>query len=271
MSKIKIQNNIKELISIHEGLSSADNLKPSPKVDSNFFKLVDLVDSTPRDISDRILDENSIQAIHQDFRRIASKGEGELEKHWAQYILDSNDFREAIKRFPYIGNYEKMMKVETQAMKSCDIHNHHKVLFIGSGPLPLSSIILAERYGYRVDNLDIDITACELSSQIIAGLGLSDSIKVINKSIFDMLDFSEYDCVFIAALVGENENDKREIIEHVTNHADKGTHIVLRSVKDLGTLLYPEITDEHLKNINVLKINERQQGIINNIIVGKIK
>ena len=86
-----------------------------------------------------------------------------------------------------------------------------------------------------------------------------------------MSDFSEYDSVFIAALVGKDEKEKGKIIDHVVANTKKHTHIIMRSVNNLGSLLYPQITLSHLKNIQVIHTSQSPKDIINNIIIGKKK
>lgn len=271
MTKEILQKKIHDIVSIHGELSSTRDLVPSPIINTTFSKLVSIVNTTPADSSKEILSDSNITAIHQSLRKLSSQGESELERFWTERILASNHVHATLMQFPYFENYERMTNFEVEGMKSCNLHNNHKLLFVGSGPLPMSSIMMAGKHGLYVDNLDIDKKACELSSELIKALNLSEKVKVIHKNIFDITDFSEYKSVFIAALAGKDETEKVRIIEHVAHYAEKGTHIVLRSVSDLGTLLYPEITADHLKNIDVVKKYDRPKGIINNIIVGKTK
>ncbi len=271
MTKEILQRKIRDITSIHGELLSARDLIPSSVINTSFEKLVGIVDTTPADSSKEILSDGKIAAIQQSLRRLSSQGESELERFWAERILESDHTQTTLMRFPYFKNYERMTDFEVDGMMSCDLHENHKILFVGSGPLPLSSIMMAQKYGFSVDNLDVDKKACELASGIIERLNLSEKLKVIHKDILDITDFSRYESVFIAALVGRDEAEKIRIIDHVAHYAEKGIHIVLRSVSDLGTLLYPEITAEHLKSIDVVKRCERPKGVINNIIVGKTK
>jgi nicotianamine synthase len=271
MTKEILQGKIHDIVSIHGELSSARDLVPSPIINTSFSKLVSIVDTTPADSSKEILSDGKIAAIQQSLRRLSSQGESELERFWTERILASNHVHATLIQFPYFENYERMTNFEVEGMKSCNLHDSHKLLFVGSGPLPLSSIIMAGKHGYYIDNLEIDKKACDLSIELIKALNLSEKVKVIHKNIFDITDFSEYKSVFIAALAGKDETEKKRIIEHVVYYAEKGTHIVLRNASDLGTLLYPEITVDHLKNIDVVKKYDRPNGVINSIIVGKTK
>ncbi len=59
------------------------------------------------------------------------------------------------------------------------------------------------------------------------------------------------------------------IIRHIKRYSTKGTHIILRSVADLGNLLYPKITQTHLKGLKLIKHGAVHSGVINNIIITK--
>ncbi len=266
-----LQEKIYDVISIYRELSSVKDLVPSRIINTNFSKLVSIVDVTPDDLSREILRDSKIAMIQQNLRKLSSQGEFELEYFWVKRILASNHAHTTFIQFPYYENYERMTSFEMDAMKSCDIHEIHKVLFVGSGPLPMSSIMIAGKHGVYVDNLDIDKEACDLSSELIKALDLSEKVKIMHKNIFDITDFSAYNCIFVAALAGEDEGKKYNIIEHIASYAEKGTHIVLRSVSNLGALLYPEIKTDHMKNIDVLKRYDRPRGVINNIIIGRTK
>lgn len=260
-----------KILSIHRELSSAKDLKPSESINAAFFELVGIVQDTPADHSKNILDDKEIRLIKDDLRRMSSKAESELELFWVKNALKSADAEKILKVFPYYPNYIKMTDLEIESMQLCDIHGNHKALFIGSGPLPLSSIMMARKCGISIDNLDMDDEACALSKELIERVGLSGKINTIKGNILDMQDLTGYQTIFIAALAGESEQEKIKIIDHVVARSERNAHIVMRSVSDLGMLLYPEITPLHLKDIEVIRRSESPRDIINNIIIGKKK
>lgn len=260
-----------KILEIHGRLSRAKNLKPSARNDALFSELVEIVKNTPAEQSALILGSKRIRSIMDDLRSISSRAESELELFWVKKALKSTDAGETIRNFPYHANYEKMTDLEIETLRLCDIHKNHKALFVGSGPLPLSSIMMAQKYGICVDGLDMDEQAIDLSKKLIERIGLSDKISAIKGNVLDMQDFSKYQTIFIAALAGDNENEKTEIINHLVSKCAKDTHIVMRSVTDLGTLLYSEITPTQLKDVEVIRRSKGTRDFINNIIIGKKK
>lgn len=271
MTNIISQRKIDKILGIHKGLSSTKDLKPSERINAAFSELVGMVQDTPADHSKDILNDKEIRLIKDDLRRMSSKAESELELFWVKNALKSNDAEKILKVFPYYPNYVKMTDLEIESMRLCDVHKGHKTLFVGSGPLPLSSIMMVRKCGISIDNLDTDDDACTLSSELVERVGLSGKISTIKGNILDMQDLSGYQTIFIAALAGESEHEKARIIDHVVARSERDTHIVMRSVSDLGTLLYPEITPLHLKNVEVIRRSESPRDIINNIIIGKKK
>lgn len=260
-----------KILSIHGELSSAKDLKPSERINTAFSELVGMVQDTPADLSKDILNDKEIRRIKDDLRRMSSKAESELELFWVKNALKSSDAQKILSIFPYYMNYEKMTDLEIESMQLCDVHGNHKALFVGSGPLPLSSIMMARKCGISIDNLDMDKEACTLSKKLVERVGLSGVISTIKGNILDIQDLTGYQTIFITALTGENEHEKTRIIDHVVARSKKNTHIVMRSVSDLGTLLYPEITSAQLKDIEVIRRSQSPRDIINNIIIGKKK
>jgi nicotianamine synthase len=260
-----------KILGIHGELLSAKDLKPSERINAVFSELVGMVQDTPGAHSKDILNDKEIRLIKDDLRRMSSKAESELELFWVKNALKSADAQKILSIFPYYLNYDKMTDLEIESMRLCNVHGDHKALFVGSGPLPLSSIMMARKCGISIDNLDMDDEACALSKELIERVGLLKKIGTIKGNILDMQDLSGYQTIFIAALAGESEHEKARIIDHVVARSERDTHIVMRSVSDLGTLLYPEITPLHLKDIEVIRRSESPRDIINNIIIGKKK
>lgn len=268
MTKTILQRKNENILKIHEVISNAKKLKPSQKINSSLSELVRIVINTSTNHSKKILLNKDIISIKKSLREISSEAESELELFWVKKILESNNPKRVIEKFPYYSNYQKMTDSEIKSMLDCQTHKNHKILFVGSGPLPLSSIIMAREHNMFIDNLDMDDVACELAEKLIKRIGLSKKINTLKGDVLDINDFSNYETVFIAALVGKDEDEKSKIINHVVSKTIKGTHIIMRSVNNLGTLLYPEVISEHLKNIEFVGKSKSPKGVINNIIIG---
>jgi len=273
MNQEIINNTINEIIDIYQQLSSQEDLKPSDTINHLFSRLVNIVLTTPDNIAQHILENQKIKGIHKKLQAICSQGEYELEYFWVNKLLKETNINNTILRqFPYYSNYEKMAELETYALYTCQLHNKHNILFVGSGPLPLSSMIMSDVYDLKIDNLDYNEEACSLSSKLLRQKNIvrNNTSEVICKDILHITDFTKYDGIIIAALVGINEEEKLRVIEHIVRHANKGTHIALRGCSKIGTLLYPEIPQKGLELINITHKYKQPRGIINNLIIGTI-
>lgn len=108
-----------------------------------------------------------------------------------------------------------------------------RVLFIGSGPLPISAIYFHRITGKPIDCLDRDQEAVKTSRQVIAKLGLSDAIRVFN-GMGEDFKLGEYDLILIALLA----KPKRRILRNIRKKAAPDCRILCRTSFDLRTLVY---------------------------------
>lgn len=265
-----IKNKIEQITAVHSGLLHAKSIKPSPAINAHFSSLVDIVQNSNSSISQKILHNPKIKKIKNELRSISARGEYELERAWADVLVSSKHIWKDLEQFPYIENYKSLTDYEMHDIDSCITHQKkHRILFVGSGPLPLSSIYMAKKHNLLVDNVEIDSYAYSVSRNIIHKLKLDSLINSIHSDILQIKDFSKYNLIFVAALAGTDEKEKMSIIRHIKRYSKKGTHIVLRSVTDLGNLLYPKITSAHLKGLQLIKHGAVYNGVINNIIITK--
>jgi hypothetical protein len=271
MTNTILQRKRDEIRAIYAELSSAKNVKPSKRINAIFSKLVGIVQDASDAHSKAILNDPQIRLVHDNLRKISSIAESELELFWAKKILISPNAERTLRDFPYYDNYNRMIQIEIDTMLRGGVPLREKVLFVGPGPLPLSSILMAKNHAISLDNLDKDDDAYDISRKLIERVGLSDTVRTIKGNILEMNDFSEYKVIFIAALVGEDEKGKGEIISHVVSKIGEDVSLVMRNVDNLGVLLYPEVTESHLKEIEVLRRSISPKDIINTIIIGKKK
>ncbi|MEA2051926.1 MAG: nicotianamine synthase family protein [Euryarchaeota archaeon] len=100
----------------------------------------------------------------------------EIEVEHAKAIIKSGDPWKALKKFAYISNYLQLAKTEYQGSQ---LKPGGRVLFLGSGPLPISLIILCRLYGLRGVGIEQEPDRAELSRMVLQKLGLSDQIRII--------------------------------------------------------------------------------------------
>lgn len=77
--------------------------------------------------------------------------------------------------------------------------------------------------------------------------------------------------VFLAALVGIGEEEKKDIVEHLARHMAPGALLVVRSAHGARAFLYPVVDSEDLKGFDVLSVCHPSDEVINSVIVARTK
>jgi nicotianamine synthase len=147
------------------------------------------------------------------------------------------------------------------------------IAFVGSGPLPLTSIILATNHLRTTcfHNFDIDPSANAKAIQLVS----SDS--ELSKRMFfhtaDIMNVSsslkQYEVVFLAALVGMDREEKVRVIKHLADHIAPGTLLLMRSANGARAFLYPVIDPCDLQGFEILSVFHPSDDVINSVIIAR--
>lgn len=150
--------------------------------------------------------------------------------------------------FPYYDNYVDLVQLELSALSSLAVDKpRRKYAVLGSGPLPLTSICLADalnkdtHQSICVHSVDRDPWAISTSAELCRKLGYGPTIMcfhcvdVKSRSI----DFKDFDVVHLAALVGMSTKAKRDIIAEIASRMRPGALLLIRSAHSLRSLIYP--------------------------------
>ncbi|KAK6069113.1 nicotianamine synthase [Seiridium cupressi] len=240
--------------------------------------LVSLHVNTPNHT--QVLNHRRIKAILPSLRRISSESECCLEAYWNSYIIsrarDPKEALQLLKSFPYFQNYVDLSRLELYALYAVEPSLPRRIAFLGSGPLPLTSMCLlrslrdssiseaavetaavvdveANGHAKGVDesddekrrpvvvNIDNNSTALATSTVLCEQLGAwSEGMAFRCSDACSTMDLSGYDVVFLAALVGVTQSEKEDIITDVARRMRPGALMVVRSALGLRTVLYPD-------------------------------
>ena len=113
-----------------------------------------------------------------------------------------------------------------------------RVLFIGSGPLPLTAMLVHADSGARVTCLDCDSEAVDRSRCLLSRLGLLREIRV-RHGRGEEFPAGGYDLVVVAVLA----KPKAPILANVRRTMRPGGHILCRTALGLRSLLYEPAGD----------------------------
>ncbi|MBP9686269.1 MAG: GNAT family N-acetyltransferase [Candidatus Doudnabacteria bacterium] len=256
-----------KVLDVYHELRQQPSLAPSPTTNKLFSGLVSLALTEEANQYQEFPD--AIQRVLPEIHTLASLGEYELEKHWAERVVASAFPVIALEQYPYFHNYEQLTQLEYQSLKVLGERRLARCLFVGSGPLPLSAILLARTFGTRVTCMDKAAEAVSLSARVLEAIDLTQIVDVVQADIFEAANLHEFDVIFLGALVGMTEEEKQKIIQHVFTHCAVGSLIVIRTAHQGRRLLYPAYDERRLPGFSLQAVIEPKNEIVNSIILAE--
>lgn len=165
--------------------------------------------------------------------------ETNLEISFANDVLRNNAQLEEYKL------YERFQRLIDAEVRLANIQTSDRVLFVGSGPLPISAILIANKTGAQVDCFDRSVEACETSRMIISKFGYSDQIRIIHQSAENIEispdisagTYGVYDVIVVALLA----QPKEQILQQIWKSIDAETRVVIRYSEGNRHLIYEGI------------------------------
>lgn len=195
---------------------------PSSELYATFKRLDELaaldVDEKSIETILKIPDFDSLIAAISCFRFLYNL---KLETEKAKGLLESSNPWETLRNFAFYLNYLQLARTEYMGsgLKPGDY-----VLFLGSGPLPLSLIVLCHEYGLFGIGIEQDENRAVLSRQVIACLGLSESIEIIEGNHFSLPLKTHCDLYMVAA----QAEPKEEVFKHLAKILPEGSKVSYR-------------------------------------------
>lgn len=227
------------------------------------------------DTATQIMDDSRIQELIPELRQIWGDAEYLLELDFARKVISGSPSlskcRQLWESFPYLDQYRQLARMETNTLDTAlgeqGLPPVQKIAFLGSGPTPFSALCFRERLGPHVAIVNID--RCAEATNF--GRGVAEALGARNMSFVQAEvttgtatpasassgdeanlttppsegvahpDLSDYDLVHFAALIGETEKDKRDLLVAVAKSMRPGALIMLRSTDSLRQVLYPKM------------------------------
>ncbi|WP_158092357.1 MULTISPECIES: nicotianamine synthase family protein [Pseudonocardia] len=259
------------LVALCEELERTD-LRPSPVVDAAFGELVRLCCHPPAGVIGQVLDR---LAPHVDrLRRLSSAGEGLMERYWADRIVGAPDPAAELEQFPYLGNYLDLVRLELAALDAVGLGVPRRVVVLGSGPLPLTGLVLAARHGAEVLHVDRDPAALAAGTAVAEAIGTRTRAMVADLSSAALpaelvAEIGCADLVLLGALVGADAAAKDAITTRLADVAGPDTGLLVRTAAGLRTLLYPEVLPADLPGLDVLLEVHPRTDVVNSVLVAR--
>lgn len=188
--------------------------------------------------------------------------ETQLECQYAQDILAGKET--SLDNYLLNKRFERLINRELSLLNG---DPPRKILFVGSGPLPISAFHMQRATDQSIDCLDSNPSAVHISRQVIERLGLQDQIRVFN-GLGESFDISQYDLILIALLA----KPKRRILRNLRKRAAPGCRILCRTAFSLRTLVYEPTPEIALGGFQLLaqQIAEGEQTISTFLLEGAL-
>lgn len=267
------------LVHFDHVISQLDLHDPCPAVNRIFEELVIFCCFTQITsfTYERLIETDPVfKASCKNLNNLFSNYEYQLERYWAKmYTFD--EYSILLENFPDIDDYRRSIQVEMNILRELDIQFTQssllndegsstvtKIAFIGSGPMPISSMLILGEYAPFINIYNIDKShevnqLASIVSQRLLSEHLSTRMHFITCDISQRPLPSELDSIlkecqliFVAALVGDNETAKLDILQNITVGSSEKTemktiqHIVTRTTDGLRQVLYPKLSVEKI-------------------------
>ncbi|XP_068660660.1 nicotianamine synthase-like [Aristolochia californica] len=262
---------IEKVMELYDNISRLESLKPCKDVNMLFTELVHAC--MPESSIDVSKLSKRVQEKRSRLIRLCGEAEGLLESHYSSILSSYANPLDHLSRFPYYDNYLKLSLLEFSILNRNCIRAPSRVAFVGSGPLPLSAIVLASFHLRKTTfhNYDIDPSANSKAVRLVS------SDPDLSKRLFfhttDVMDVThglkEYEVIFLAALVGMDREEKNRVVAHLAKYMAPGAILMLRSAHGARAFLYPVIEPNDLRGFEVLSVFHPTDEVINSVIIAR--
>lgn len=203
----------------------------------------------------------------REINHICSNAEYQMELYYANQIIHSENPKEALANFIYFDNYKKLSALEYNNIILFQ-DKIQTMLFIWSGPLPLSAILYAQNYDIEITLMDISESALEISQKLILKLGLENKFHFISGDAQNIQTEKKYDVVIGASLIFENDF-QQQILENIYKNISCN-YFLVRSSNGIRQLMYKKVEKKFLnKYFQILLEIHPKNELVNSIIITK--
>ncbi len=144
-----------------------------------------------------------------------------LEVGRAEQVISAPDPWEALAGFIFYPNYLELARTETQG---AGVVPGDHVVFLGSGPLPLSCITMCAMHGLFCTGIEREPELVDLSRQAVERLGLADRLRIVHGDHHRLPLDARADLTMVASAA----EPKSEIFHHLAAALPAGAMVSFR-------------------------------------------
>lgn len=162
---------------------------------------------------------------------------------------------------PYLGFYNEMINKE---IKLADINANNKILFIGSGPIPATPLILVKKTDAYIVAIDKNPVSVKQAKCLIKKLKQENNIK-IELGVASGYPLESFDLIIVA----QGLQPYKESLDYIAKSIKSDTKVIFRTSSTTDGNLTEK--DYFLKDIFSLKkiIRQEKNGLLISILLLK--
>lgn len=252
-----VDNLIALIIEVNELFQKEEDLSPTNQVVTNIINQLSLQLRShylPEEIK-LILSNEYILLNQKKLQDKLSEAEFLVELSVSREIVKSkSSASDVLTKLPTWSIYKSLVSQELSMLRQFIRQDGHAeklpIIFVGSGPMPLSAIILHLLSDVEVICLEMDSVAYEASCFLLERLGLADKVTVVMEN-GSQFDYSSYSRIFVASLV----RNKLEVLEQIIRTTSDPI-VAVRTAEGIKQIMY-EAIDESQLNKQGWRIVER--------------
>lgn len=209
---------------------------------SNLAKQIRL-DYTPEEVQ-MVMSNKNIRDLHRSLLVKLSEFEYQMELFESRRLCSQPDAGlSALLQYEDWEKYDSLVGQEIEQLSRLlqPAEAGTPIVFVGSGPLPLSAILIHILKREIVCCLDIDPDACEASTALLERIGLGNKVHVVNED-GAKFDYKSFQRVFIASLVP----NKHKVLEQIRRTRPDAL-VAVRTVEGMRQLMYEALNEEAME------------------------
>ncbi len=176
-------------------------------------------------------------------------------------VLSAKDPWKPLMDFGLYPRYKTL--IETQ-MEHLSTPRPRRIAFIGSGPMPLSLILMHKLYNICSIGIDIDERAVCLAQKCVERLGMEEAIRIVHGDEHS-LALHQWDMVVIAALA-EPKSRIFSALQQIMSETESRP-VICRTYSGLCTLLHPPIEEDDHSGFVIKEEIRPEKNRVNNTLL----
>lgn len=161
----------------------------------------------------------------------------------------------------YLDFYETMVENE---IKLANIYKNDKILHIGCGPIPATSILLMKKTNADVTSIDNNLESVKQAKILLSKIGLSDKIQILHANALNF-SIKNFDII----IVSQGVKPYNLVLKNIAEELDDKTHVIFRTSSTYDRQLTER--DTFLKDIFVVEdiIPQEKNGLMISVLLSR--